>query len=92
MTARLRFAGARRRGTLTAARARSLCRAATATTRFKNDGDVVVTPISDLQNNGSVSRAGRQRGRQRRIGVHISARGIDGGAGHNWIATTEPST
>src|SRR5258708_7492842 len=53
---------------------------------IRNDGDIVVRANSDLHNNGSVSTSlGGSADASGEAASTISARGIDGGAGDNWI-------
>ncbi|HEX9365491.1 MAG TPA: hypothetical protein VF921_02630, partial [Vicinamibacterales bacterium] len=54
---------------------------------IQNDGDIVVRANSDLQNSGHVSNdLGGGTSASGEVVATLSARGIDGGAGNDWIA------
>jgi hypothetical protein len=53
---------------------------------IQNDGDILVRAHSDLQNSGSVrTRLGGSADTSGEAASTLAARGIDGGAGDNWI-------
>jgi len=74
-------------GTLTATTRSVGLRGGDGNDAIQNDGDVVVRASSDLQNSGSVSTSlGGSADASGEAASTLAARGIDGGAGDNWIA------